>query len=145
MSALSRYIQSLNTTETQWGIYVNPHNPLEEYRIGQFCFENGGVSDNWVCIGSLESLSYSLQSEGDQIDDILRYQSYKGRKTKFDADGIKEAYFENRLDPEFDQWLRDQVEEGCRLNAEYEANAKCEELEEYFAPDGDYWKESVCA
>ena len=71
-SKLFDYLVELNTSENQWGIWVNPEAPTEDFRIGQFCFSNGGINDNWICIGSLEELSFGFQSLGEAIEMWLK-------------------------------------------------------------------------
>ena len=60
-----------NSSENQWGVWVNPRD-VQDYRIGQYCFENGGVDDDWVAIGSLDSLSqerrdYTGEADGEDL------------------------------------------------------------------------------
>ena len=73
--SLAEYLACLNSSENQWGIWVNPCN-LDDYRIGQFIFENGGMRDGKVCIGSLDSLSYGCQSESNALKSFFEINRY---------------------------------------------------------------------
>lgn len=66
MTTFHKYLSQLNTTDSQWGLYVNPRN-FDDYRIGQEQFENGGLLDDKVYVGSLESMSYGYQSESEAL------------------------------------------------------------------------------
>lgn len=125
---LKEYLEQLNSAETQWGIWVDPQDPKNNWRVGQFQFDNGGVMDNKVCIGSLDRLSFGFQSEGDLVREIFTegftfngYTLIDGENA--DAEGILEAYYTNRLDDEFQQELEAQIndlwEEESRIQAEY--------------------------
>jgi hypothetical protein len=62
---LVKYLSKLNSTETQWGIYVDPDD-LNEYT----CNEHGGP-DGWVNIGTPESLGCGLQSTYEAVKAFL--------------------------------------------------------------------------
>ena len=59
---LESYLAELNSADETWGVWVDPENP-DNYRIGQRCFENGGIKDEFVFIGSLQKLSFGFQDE----------------------------------------------------------------------------------
>jgi hypothetical protein len=112
-SSLANYLQALCSADSHQGIWVNPEN-IDEYRIGQFVFENGGIKDDWVCIGSLDRLSFGFQSEHDAIKSLLeegdhphnhskdiRSYTYNERKTWVSVKGILNAYNEGLLNPDF--------------------------------------------
>jgi hypothetical protein len=52
--------------ESQWGIWAEKidgeFRPESQYRFGQFWFENGGVLDNFECVGSNERLEDAIQA-----------------------------------------------------------------------------------
>lgn len=112
MTTLLAYLQTLNTAENQWSVWVNPDN-VDEYRIGQNCFENGGLLDNWVCIGSLDALSFGYQSTHDAIQHFLKESggeiSYNGKRVKINAKGILDAYDCGNLDEDFQKYLEQEA------------------------------------
>ncbi|HEY9835510.1 MAG TPA: hypothetical protein V6D27_01220 [Vampirovibrionales bacterium] len=60
---LQDYLETLNSTEQNWGIWVDPENPEQNYRVGQTHHAGGGISDDKVFIGTLAELSFGFQSE----------------------------------------------------------------------------------
>jgi len=121
---LTQYLAELNAADPQWGIWVNPENPEEEYRVGQV-FENGGVLDDYVFIGSLDDLSFGFQSVDEILNFIFREEGFKNlneRKGNVSLDGIKEAYSEGRLDPEFQSDLEDKIESIWNVWSQEEAS-----------------------
>jgi hypothetical protein len=131
-SPLVKYLANLNSADSQWGVWVNPEN-TDEYRIGQFQFENGGILDNWICIGSLDRLSFGYQSQSDAIAQYLQDENsrikYKDRYISVSIKGIVEAYSNGNLDDKFQAFLE---EEACVIQkfwSEMEAeNFVCNEL-----------------
>lgn len=142
MASLQNYLKQLNSAETQWGIWVNPENFEEEYRIGQYCFENGGLNDGWVCIGNLEQLSFGFQSTYDAIKQWLENNDgefeYNGRTVRVDVDAIAEAYGNGNLDEDFNAFLEGEAESIKEEWAKEESEGKISELHEFFAPGGEY-------
>ena len=128
MSTLVNYLKNLNSQETQWGVWVNPEN-TDEYRVGQFCFENGGLLDDWICIGSLDKLSFGFQSQSDAIKALLtnhktRYKAgieYKGREVRVNLDAIMDAWSNGNLNSEFGSFLEKRAKEIELQWAELEA------------------------
>lgn len=59
MKNLISYLSELNTSDNSWGLYVNPQN-IDNYRIGQICFENGGLLDEYVFVDTLDNLSFGF-------------------------------------------------------------------------------------
>lgn len=125
MNSLQDYLQQLNSAESQWGIWVNPENPTEEYRIGQYCFENGGMADSWVCVGSLENLSFGFQSTYDAIKQFIEDSDdavvYNGKVVKVNAKGILEAYSSGLLDEDFQEFLESEAAKIEAIWAEEES------------------------
>jgi hypothetical protein len=111
--SLVDYLKNLNSSETQWGVWVNPSN-VDEYRVGQFCFENGGILDDWVCIGTLDKLSFGLQSQSEAIASWLKENEefvYKNKKVRINASGLLKAWNLDILDSEFREFLEEKGEE----------------------------------
>ena len=117
MSALENYLKQLNSAETQWGIWVNPENPLEEYRIGQYCFDHGGVLDDWVCIGNLESLSFGFQSTWDAFDEAA---SQAMGKHEYNAEALREAFFNEELADELQEEIQSIIDDHHKMWTEEE-------------------------
>ena len=126
MSKLLKYLVNLNSGETMWGIWINPENPEEEFRIGNNTLENGGIIDNWRKIGNLESLSFGYQSEENALKIVLGGGiKFKGHLLNLDRVNFEyffNAYLEGRLDSELQQHLEKQVADICRTWAEEEAS-----------------------
>lgn len=127
MSSLASYLQTLNSAESQWGVWVNPSNPTEEYRIGQYCFENGGLDDGWVCIGSLDNLSFGFQSTSDAIKEYLEDNEisgfeYDGKTIRYNVAALVDAYRSGTLDEAFQEFLESEVESIKAVWAEVEAD-----------------------
>ena len=104
-------LSNLNSADSQWGIWVNPDN-IDDYRVGQFCFENGGLLDNKICIGSLDKLSFGFQSQHDAIAHYLKENhllAYKGRKVKVNKEKILQAWSDGYLDEDFSEFLEDEA------------------------------------
>lgn len=125
MSKLQEYLQQLNSAETQWGIWVNPDNPTEEFRTGQFLFENGGLRDGWVCIGNLEELSFGSQSTYDAFEEYLKQNRnvirYGGRTVKVNPRSLLDAYSSGNLSEGLVEFLEDEASDIEEEWAEVEA------------------------
>jgi hypothetical protein len=136
MSSLASYLQSLNSAESQWGIWVNPENPTEEHRIGQYCFENGGLDDGWVCIGSLDNLSFGFQSTADAIEEYLESHEdtgieFNGGLLRYNTKGMVAAWSSGYLDDDFQAFLES---EAATIEAEW-AECEAEEFVAFKLPD----------
>lgn len=122
---LVEYLAQLNTCENQWSLWVNPENP-DEYRVGQNIFENGGVLDGYINIGSLDSLSFGYQSITEALESYLNSCGneilYQGKKVKINSEAILEAYQSSRLSSDFELFLKSQAEEICETWAQEEAD-----------------------
>jgi hypothetical protein len=145
MTTLKEYLATLNSSETQWGIWVNPKD-LNDYRIGKKHLKNGGYDDDKVFIGNLESLSFGFQSVGEALEILLfsgiTYSGVTFTKDNCDIEGFKKAYLSgNEFLKDFQLHVEGLVDELHQEWAEGEADIKIMELEDYFAPDGEYWQE----
>jgi hypothetical protein len=103
---LIKYLASLNSTETQLGIYVDPEN-IDEFTCSQY------RPDGWVRIGSPDSLSFGFVPTDEVIDSHLMGVDsieYKGKKVLFNRKGLISAYSEWRLDEEFQYCLMEEDE-----------------------------------
>lgn len=129
---LKEYLSQLNSTQNQYGIWVDPKNS-DNYRIGQFIHENGGLIDGWVGIGSLENLSYGSQDLDEALDYILsshrgsRNSEYteflfNGKIVRCHRESIKRAYEHDLLAPQLAEFLRKEVETVCQIWAVEEAS-----------------------
>ena len=121
--SLQEKLSNLNSADSQWGIWVNPDD-YDDYRVGQFCFENGGVLDNKICIGSLDKLSFGFQSHHDAIKMWLgenHLLAYKGRKVKVNQAGILHAWSDGYLDQDFSEFLEDEVKSIMEIWSQCEA------------------------
>jgi hypothetical protein len=94
-------------------LFVNPEN-IDEYRIGEDRFENGGLNDGWVEVGSLDDLSFGFQSTteamGCYLNECNGVLEYKGGNVRFDRKGLLEAYLSGYLDSEFQSFLKCQAD-----------------------------------
>jgi hypothetical protein len=122
MSGLIEYLSNLDTADSSWGLWVNPNN-IEDYRKGQFVFENGGILDDFVCVGDLEALSFGYQSHEDAITEVLRsgLVEYNKKQVKFNPLAMKEHYLAEELPPSFHECLENKANEIERIWAVMEA------------------------
>ena len=123
MAALKDYLKTLNSSDSQWGVWVNPENPTEDYRIGQFIFDNGGLDDGWVRAGSLENLSFGFQFERDafaswisggqseHISTLTRTISFNDRDVHVNPEALYEAYTEGKLDKAFAGFIENELQD----------------------------------
>jgi hypothetical protein len=118
MTTLLQYLETLNSSETSWGIWVNPHN-VDDFRVGQFCFENGGILDDKICIGNLESLSFGDQSDwcafNEVIGDIMAPH-------KYNPEGLREAFFDGKIHETLAAQIENEVQAYNAINAYEEAS-----------------------
>lgn len=111
--SLVEYLATLNSAESQWGVWVNPEN-VDEYRVGQFIFDNGGIDDGWICAGRLDNLSFGFQSQRDAIEQYLKESNgliqYGDRRVKVNIPAIVEAWSNGYLDADFQEFLEERAE-----------------------------------
>lgn len=111
---LVEFLKNLDSAESHRGIWVNREN-IDQYRIGEFSFENGGVLDHWICIGSLDKLSFGFQSWADAIAQYLEDENsfikYKDKLVRVNIGGILDAYSNGLLDEDFREFLEEKAEE----------------------------------
>lgn len=143
--SLTQYLAQLDSVESQWGIWVNPQN-LEEYRIGQFLFENGGVIDNFVSIGSMESFTEEKYNYcGSFYDYVHKHHSsnilFNGKQVRFNSKSMADAISSGLVDKDFEEALYEEYNKMCQDWSEEWASSKVEELETYFAPGGEWEQE----
>lgn len=118
MKPLIDFLSELNTNDNTWGLYVDPEN-IDNYRIGQMCFDNGGLVDDYVFIGDLSSLSFGYQSTYECLESYLdslttknkekAELSYKGKKVLVNKEAIINLYFEAKLDEDFQNFLEKEI------------------------------------
>ena len=86
LEILIERLATLTNYDSSQGIWADPN--TFEYRFGQFIFENGGLLDDKVCIGSLEYL-------------IDQQSAYAGSFTEFLIDsGLSEEEIEELSEEE---------------------------------------------
>lgn len=133
--SLVEYLSRLSSAETSWGIWVNPKN-LDDFRIGQIIFPGGGKEDGKVFIGTLESLSPCV-SFMEALEHVLEQRIvYKNKIVKVNKKAVIESY--DRLDEEFRNFLEEEAQFIMEIWATNLAEAKVEELEEFFSPGGEW-------
>jgi len=143
MQTLINYLATLNSNETQWGIWVNPEN-LDEFRIGQKIHQNGGVLDNYEYIGDCESLSYGFQSRQDAVKEVLENNPillYQGKKVLFNKTALYEAYTNDALDADFENFLNAEAEKYEQQWALEKSQGKVYQLHDYFT--GEEYQEDA--
>lgn len=144
--SLQEFLANNNSAETQWGVWVNPQD-LEDYRIGQYVFENDGVLDEKVCIGNLDKLSHERRVYCGEEDGLSGYvrdldglTRYKNKLVKFNPEALADAISNGFCNEEFEEHFRTEAEEQWQEFSQEWARQKIEELKEYFAPGGE-WEE----
>ena len=139
MKNLVDYLSELNAVDNTWGLWVDP-NDINNYRIGRFCFENGGLLDNFICIGDLSDLSFGFQSHKEVLETILDSNTYSKDSTKAELfynekkvlvkkESILELFFENSrlLNTDFYTFLEDSICELANIWSTGEAELFVEE------------------
>ncbi|MGC9527834.1 MAG: hypothetical protein ACP5D7_20050 [Limnospira sp.] len=134
MQKLIDYLKQLNTAENQWGLWVNPGN-YDEFRVGQYCFDNGGMPDGFVCVGSLDDLSYGFQSEREAFDSVAA-ELMEGHQ--FNADGLYEAWVNEKLAENLQSKFTDAIASVCESWAHEEATSFVYDLPEILAQEEIY-------
>lgn len=144
MQNLIDYLKNLNSSETQWGVWVNPQN-VDEYRVGQCNCENGGLLDDYEYIGSLASLSFGSQSRQEALKAMLENNStlaYQGKTVRFDASAMYEAWTESSLAQDFAVFLEEEAVYYEEQWATEEATSLVADLHDRFT-SGEYQSEIV--
>jgi hypothetical protein len=128
---LVAYLSNLNTCENQWSLFVNPEN-VDDYRIGQDCFENGGMLDAKVNVASLDDVSFGFQSRSEALEFILKYADlkFKAKKINFNKQAMIEAYNEDLLGEDFKKYLDELIDEHVEINSIAEAELYVENLQD---------------
>ena len=133
MRNLVKYLSELNTSDSSWGLWVDLNN-LDSYRIGQVCFENGGLIDGFVFVSTLDRVSFGFQSTYEILETCLSSNNglgefiYKGKKSKCDVEAIFNSYLENKLDKNFYAFLEDKVNYIASIWAIWEAETFVDEV-----------------
>lgn len=132
MQKLIDYLADLNSAESQLGIWVNPNN-LDDFRVGQFCYENGGVLDDKVCIGGLNDLSFGFYYESDILKDLIKYSGLKFKEKEIkeyfeNLDNFVEDYLENNLDNDLYEFLNELIVEEAEYSSLENARLFVEDL-----------------
>ena len=123
---LTQYLSQLNSSDNQWGIWADPDD-LEDYRIGQICFENGGMKDEKKFIGTLDNFSSRrMEYCGSFYDFVKHYCSindseknavieFQGRKVKFNRQSMAESVANDSVDMRFYSALYAEYEKTCEF------------------------------
>lgn len=133
MKNLISYLSELNTSDNSWGLYVNPQN-TDSYRIGQVCFENGGLLDKYIFVDTLDKLSFGFQSTYEILETCLSSNNgigeftYKGKKSKCDVEAISNAYLEGKLDKNFYAFLEKEINYISNMWSTWEAKNFVDEV-----------------
>lgn len=135
---LLEYVKNLNSCEDTQGIWVNPEN-IDDFRIGQLQFENGGILDNFFFVGTLNNCSFGYQSIREGILTLVcgdsdskheyGFYHYKGKQVKIHVESLIEAYFEESLDLDFYQALNSDISYILDTWADEEASLFIENLQ----------------
>jgi hypothetical protein len=128
MKTLLQYLETLNSSETSWGLWVDPHN-IDDFRVGQFIYENGGMlDDKKICIGNLESLSFGAQSDwcafNEVVGDIMAPH-------KYNPEGLREAFFDGRVH----KTLAAQIENAIEAYNDVQAYEEASDFVNYQLPE----------
>jgi hypothetical protein len=134
---LVQFLSKLNSCDRYTGIWVNPSN-LDEYRVGMFELKNGGLDDDWICIGSLERLNFREQSVAELMREVLQKNGWslqkpdvgsffhRGKPIRVSISATTEAFVNRKLDKDFYETLHEEVvklkEEWSELDAEQFVN-----------------------
>lgn len=93
MQSLISYLTTLNSSDASRGVWVDPEN-VDDFRVGQFIHENGGMLDSKVCIGSLDSLSFGDQSDFSAFTVVI-YEVMTPHKFNFVT--LRDAFFTGKV------------------------------------------------
>lgn len=111
-TTLHEYLVGLDSADRGWGVWVNPEDPLYDWRVGQDGFESGEYCDNWHYIGTLEQLSFGDQSRYDAFDEIIDYVM-NGKAKGFERSSLKELYFDDELHQGLAAEIDEAIDEQC--------------------------------
>jgi hypothetical protein len=89
---LINVLATLISYDSSQGIWVDPIS--FEYRFGQFIFENGGVLDSKICIGSLESLIDAQSSYAGSFADFLKNSNLSPQEIEDELDKTASVYWD---------------------------------------------------
>ena len=81
MTSLKNFLTGSIAYDTQWGVWakkVDGKFDLDaEARFGQFVFENGGILDDFECVGNNEAICYQRDEYcGSDEDCTLFYEEW---------------------------------------------------------------------
>jgi hypothetical protein len=131
MTTLIQFLETLNSSDTSCGVWVNPEN-VDDFRVGQFIFENGGIKDNWVCIGSLNSLSFGYQYEVDAFNEIIHTVM---APHKFNFEGLRAAFFNGEVHETLETQIQEAIDAYNAVQAHEAASHFINELPEIIAEE----------
>jgi hypothetical protein len=135
---LVTYLSKLNTSENQWSLFVNPEN-VDDYRIGQDCFENGGLDDGKIKVASLDAVSFGFQSRLETLESLLNSSiEFKGKKVNFNKQAMIDAFSDSKLGEEFQDFLDQQIDEAAEQNSIWEAEFYVEQLPDLIKTIGQH-------
>ncbi|NJN88947.1 MAG: hypothetical protein HC878_00230 [Leptolyngbyaceae cyanobacterium SL_5_14] len=126
---LVQYLAALDSSEEMWGLWVDPENP-DDFRLGQYIFDNGGLNDGKVDMGSLSVLSCGNQDAADAIRQWLKDRKgvfqYGDRRVSVNIHGVMMAHHLGTLDDDFLSFLeasaRPIQHEWADLDAEHKVS-----------------------
>jgi hypothetical protein len=105
---LSAYLSELNCSDSTQFLYVDPED-LDRFVIAQV------APAGFVCIGSLDCLSFGYQNRHDALKQWLANAdgsfSFSGQLVHFDIDGLLDAYFDGKLADDMYDYLTERIDE----------------------------------
>jgi hypothetical protein len=124
------YLASLNTSDSQWTLWVNKTD-IDDYEI---VHESTQLDETkYLATKSLDKISFGYQSEYDALKETLENGVYYNGKviyyTNDDVEKILYEYFDCSLDFDFQSFLEKEVEDLCKQWAYDEASYFIEKLE----------------
>jgi len=114
--SLKDFLSNLNSGEHNWKIWVNPDLPEEEYRAVQ---EPGRI-DGWVCVGSLEGLSFGFQSKKDAFLDCIDLVM-QGKARHYNPSALFDAYYNGDLPLDLSREIDREIESIHKEWSQFEA------------------------
>jgi hypothetical protein len=90
--ALINTLASLASYDSSQGIWVDPQS--FEFRFGQFTFDNGGVEESKICIGSLADLIDAKSGYAGSFSDFLKDSNLSLDEIEAELEKAKSIYWD---------------------------------------------------
>lgn len=136
---LQEYIRDLDSFSTTCGLWVNPQN-VDDYRLGETMFKNGGLLDGKVFIGTLGNLSLPRLGQLEALRELLEYYCpnrgdymyIADKKVRMNRISVAELYEDDMLDETFKACLDEYIEAWISDDLDFKAQEYLDlELPEY--------------